>query len=217
MKFAKVLDRTVSSLSNLAFVIRNPKLGKLDLAVLQVALMIAALDGKVQRIETESFLALAMKCRGSSAKAVRTAYENALRAAGYISILVQVEDEDKVLDAFVDEVVKAMPDSFLMAHPEDVRRAFVIWTAMAMSDGEYSGIERKAVQALVKRFVVIKTKIFQDKIDRAMAMSPAFRAAYGSPAPNKAEIRLLPDGFLDEVEKKLAKAKEGDIEELIKA
>lgn len=216
MKFSKVLENTVGSLVAFKFVMRDRKLGKLDLAVLQVALMIAALDGKILKKETESFLALAMKCRGASAKAVKEAYESALRAAGYIAVLVQVEEEGKVLEAFVDEVVKAMPENFLMAHPEDVRRAFVIWTAMAMSDGEYSGIERKAIDALIKRFVVIKTKIFKDKIDRAMAMSPAFRTAYGKPETNRDEIRLLPDGFLEEVEKKLAKAKDGDIEDLIR-
>lgn len=215
MKFAKVLERTVASVSGLRFVTRNPKLGKLDLAVLQVALMVAALDGKVRKSETESFLALAAKCRGASAKSVKSAYEYALRAAGYITVLTQVEDEEKVLGAFVDEVVKAMPEDFLMAHPEDVRRAFVIWTAMAMSDGEYSGIERKAIEALVSRFVVIKTKIFQEKIDRAMAMSSAFRAACVQSGPCRPEIRLLPDGFLEDVEKKLAKAREGDIEALI--
>lgn len=214
MKFSKVLENTVGALTALKFV-RDPKLGKLDFAVLEVALMISALDGKVQKDEVEAFLALAKKCRGANAKSVKAVYDEALRAAGYISILVQLEEEKAVLAAFADEVVKVMPENFLEANPEDIRRAFVIWTAMAMSDGEYSGIERKAVELLEKRFTVIKSAKLQEILEREAALSPAFRVAYGDPAKRPAAIRLLPAGFLAAAEVTLSKAKGAAIAELV--
>lgn len=215
MKLKNVLEKTVDALSGLAFARSNSKLGQLDLAVLEVALMIAALDGKVLKSEINAFMLLAMKCRGANGASVRSAYEDALRAAGYISITVQIEDEKTVLEVFADEVVRVMPEDFLAADPSDIRRAFVIWTAMAMSDGEYSDIERKAVQLLEKRFSVIKEAEIKAKLERRAALSPAFRVAYADSDRCGKSFRLLPKGFLAAVEDRFSKTGDFDLAGLV--
>ena len=213
MKFRNVLKTTVEALAALKFGGRDPKLGKLDFAVLKIALMIAALDGEVAGDEVKTFLALAKKCRGANAKSVRAVLNEALRAAGYILILARTADERTTLSAFADEAVKMLPGSFLDGKPEDVRRAFVLWTAMCMSDGEYSEIERKAIACLQKHFTKLKTAEVEARIERDKALSPAFIVAYGG--PRKTVVKLLPDGFLDSVEDTLVKAKGAAIADLV--
>ena len=214
MKFQHVLSGALGALTGLKFLGRDTRLSKLDFAVLQIALMIAALDGNVRKDEAEAFLALAKKCRGANAKSVKEVYEQALRAAGYIIILVQTADEKTVLAALADEARRLLPDSFLFGKPEDVRRAFVLWTAMCLSDGEYSEIERKAIACLQKHFTKLKTAEVEARIERDKALSPAFIVAYGG--PRKAVVELLPDGFLASVEDALVKANDAAIAYLVK-
>lgn len=154
------------------------KLTRLDRGILDVALMIAALDGEILPAEVSAYYRLLSKCRGFAKKDAPAALDEALRKAGYLIALKQTGTNDKaLLSAFVNEAMKTLPAGFADGSLADVRRAFVFWTTMGLSDGGYSALERVAVQALANGF----TKA---------------RAAKG-----KKFVSLLEDGFLAKVER----------------
>jgi len=156
----------------------NDKLARLDRGILDVALMIAALDGEILPAEVAAYYRLLGKCRGCSKKDAPAALNEALRKAGYLIALKQTGTDDKtLLKAFVNEAMAALPAGFADGSLADVRRAFVFWTTMGLSDGGYSTLERSAVQALANSF----TKA---------------RAAKG-----KKSVSLLENDFLAKVER----------------
>jgi len=122
-----------------------------DLAGLQVALMVAALDGKVLPEEFKSFERLAKKCEGATEEKVAKALDAALRVAGYV-LLQSFRLSPKALAAlFADEAEKLLPKNFLSGRPGAVRSALTMWLTIAMSDGDFSGIERSCLEGLFRR------------------------------------------------------------------
>jgi len=131
----------------------NDKLTRLDRGILDVALMIAALDGEILPAEVAAYYRLLGKCRGLTKKDAPAALNEALRKAGYLIALKQTGTSDKtLLSAFVNEAMTTLPVGFEDGSLADVRRAFVFWTTMGHSDGGYSTLERSAVQALADGF-----------------------------------------------------------------
>jgi len=132
----------------------DPKLAALDRGVLTVALMLAAIDGTVLPDEYQAFESLAKKCRGATAKNVRELVDKALYEAGYLMAMAQVGiySKEERLAAFVRRAEKALPSGFADGSPVDVRRAFVLWTTMGVSDGTFSSVERAALEALLARY-----------------------------------------------------------------
>lgn len=214
MKIKDLIGNTSKFIGSLKLK-RDPKLAKLDFGILRVSLMVAALDGKVQPSEIETFKALAKKCRGYSAKSANEAMQAAIKSAGYLALLAQTGPRKLLLEAFADEALCVMPSGFLNGSMEDVRRAFVQWVAMAMGDGEYSGVEREAILFLKRTWCDMKRALIDAETERWLAMSPAFQMAYGNDKAKPATVKLIADDFLDRVEAALKKFDEAALSDII--
>jgi len=201
MKFAQLLPNVTKMLSAIRLVgRRDPKLSRLDFGILEVALMVAALDGEILDSEYESFVSLAKKCRGYTAANAKKCLDAALRKGGYLMAIAKVGDysDKERIDAFVDLAVEAMPRGFVDGELSDLRRAFVLWVAMGVSDGEFSGIERSAVDALQDRFAQVMLARAMDEEQRWVALVPSLQTIDGRPCAHK--ISLLEKDFLDKAE-----------------
>lgn len=133
-------------------------LGRVDFGVLTVAMMVAALDGVIEPAELKAFSKLADQCRVSAGeKAVR--YGAALHSAGYMLLVSRSGASPKaIVQAFVAEAAKVLPQGFAGGSGEDIRRALVIWITMGLSDGQFSGIERACVEAFCAQVAEIMKK-----------------------------------------------------------
>lgn len=215
MKFLNVIDNTAEFIKSIRLK-RDPRLSKLDFGILRVSMMVAALDGEVRPSEVSTFRDLARKCRGYTAKSAEESFEAALRSAGYLMLLSQTSPEKRVLSEFVEEALTALPSGFLNGSVEDVRRAFVIWVAMAMGDGDYSDIERHAIAALKKTWCELKSALVDSETEQWLTMSPTFRMAYTPDRTRPATIKLIADDFLERVEAALARFDEAKLADIIK-
>ena len=162
----------------------DSELGKVDFGVLTVAMMVAALDGVIQPDELKSFSKLAEKCRVSKGeKAAR--YGAALHSAGYVLLLARSGMSRRALSLlFLDEAERVLPMGFAGGKAEDIRRALVLWVSMGLSDGEFSGIERAAVEAFCARVADIMKKRRDCRKDRLwFGLLPAVGGARKPKAP----------------------------------
>lgn len=166
------------------------RIGRLDLGVLKIALMVAALDGEVTAAEYAAFDEFARKCRGYTPSSGASALREAMRAAGYLLLLSKRVSDDELVRAFIDEVGAALPADFALYAPEDVRAAFVIWVSMAMSDGDYSPRERGCIEALFKYFEAISANGAAWITSASSALSGALATGSKS-APVPARERFL--------------------------
>ena len=134
----------------------DSELGKVDFGVLTVSMMVAALDGTIQPSELEAFSKLSKECRVSDGE--RAAYyESALHSAGYILLISRSGLSEKaIVAAFAKEAAKVLPMGFAGGRPEDIRRALVIWVTMGTSDGDFCGIERACVDAILAQGVSLE-------------------------------------------------------------
>ena len=174
-----MLKKVVKLLSSVkAKVVGEEKLGETDASVLKVAMMISALDGDVSGDELEAFGKLARQCRGYSTEASARVFDEGLRCAGYIVLQSKRLSEKKLLDLFVAEASEAMPNGFAVSSGEDVRRAFVMWLTMALADGDFSQVERKAIDAFRKHLDKITESINAYDESCRSAYSPAFAHAF---------------------------------------
>lgn len=212
MKFTTLLERAVQALVALTPGARAGdarKLGALDAGVLQVALMVSALDGEVLPAEMEAYARLLRTCRGFVPGSEKAALETACRRAGYLVMLAQSglhTPEDRVA-AFVDEAIAALPGGLLDGSIADLRRAFVMWMTMALADGDYSGIERAGLEALRDRFAQLDLTR-QDEAALAWASAYADRAYFPGaaalgPQP-AARTKLLEDDFLARAQERVS-------------
>ena len=128
----------------------DDRLPPFDFGVLEVAMMVAAMDGEVKADEVAAFKRLARKCRGWSGPAAVKALSAALHAAGYLVIESGLVKERALLAAFVREAVAALPRDFAKSSVANVRRAFVMWLLMSWADRRVMLVERKAILALRK-------------------------------------------------------------------
>lgn len=154
------------------------EIGRLDAAFLKVAMLVSALDGSVTAEELAAFERLAKKCRGYNAAKAKKVFMEGVRAAGYIELYSRFASDKEKLEAFLDEAFEILPGSFTGGSDADIRRAFVMWTAMAMSDGDYSDIERKAIAALAQEVGVRIESLLSSDGNLAYGYSPALAIAY---------------------------------------
>jgi len=175
---------------------------RVDLGVLKVAFMVAALDGDVTEAEYKAFDLLAKKCRGYTPKAADEALADAMHAAGYLMLLSKrVKKDSELVPAFMDEARKALPDGFAYLSLEDIRRAIVTWIAMGLSDGDYSARERKCIEALRKHFAELKTMRRQQDDERWMALSADIHHVCSSDgSASRARLELVSRNFVSGVE-----------------
>ena len=133
------------------------KLGKTDLGILKVALMVAAIDGKVTGEEIEALRLLARTGFGLDEKGAEEAFAQAEHCAGYMLLTSDLALSDaELVEKFMAEACAVLPNGFAYMPVSDVRRAVVTWIALAMSDGDYSVRERLCIEALRQRFAELK-------------------------------------------------------------
>lgn len=189
----------------------DPKLGALDRGVLEVALMIAALDGEIMPAEYETFELLAKQCRGYTQKNAKQCLDCALRKAGYLMAAAQVGcyPPAERIASFVKMAAEALPNGFAFGSETDLRRAFVLWIAMAVSDGAFSELEHSAVEALRDHFERVSLERRQTVEARCAAMNPAFPFV-SAPKINTRKVTLFEADFFgraEEVVKQLGDAR----------
>lgn len=205
MKENGILAKTVKLISGIRSGSAKSKFGKADFAVLQVAMMVSALDGDVREDELAAFDSLAKRCRGYTPAAAKEALYEGLHAAGYLALQSKRLSEKELIFEFVTEAVKALPENLVVGGAEDIRRAFVMWISMGMSDGDYSPVERKSILALQAKIA----EILADRDDREAALwreiSPAYAVAYAEDRKAFAPRQAPTAGFLSRAEELLAR------------
>ena len=181
------------------------RLGDTDSAVLKVAMMVSALDGDVSKDELDAFGRLARQCRGYSADEAGKVFEAGLRCAGYVALQAKRLPERKLVDLFVAEASAAMPDGFAIACAQDVRRAFAMWVTMSLADGEFSPIERKAIDAFRRHLDAVTESANSCNQDVCAAYSPVFAHAFVITEPNFRFKSATTDAFMEDVERLVVK------------
>jgi len=144
------------------------RFGAEDLACLQVALMVAALDGRILPREYEMFDQLANRCDGATREKVDSALDTALRSAGYLLLLSGRLSASALSERFADEALKLLKTDLGALDPAHLRGAFEMWVAMAESDGDFSVVERTCLRALFER-------LREDLAEREMRVLEASR------------------------------------------
>lgn len=144
------------------------RLPPLEFGILQVAMMIAAMDGQVSDVEVAAFKRLARKCRGWTPRGTVNALSAALHSAGYLVVEAGLVKEQALLAAFVREACEALPEDFKKRPVFIIRRAFVTWVLMSWADRRFRVVERKAILALRKRLGLEKvvTDSFLREVER---------------------------------------------------
>lgn len=170
-------------------------IGKLDAAFLKVAMLVSALDGNVTDEELAAFERLAKECRGYNEESSRKVFMDGIRAAGYIELYSRFASVDNCLEAFSKEAFAILPGSFVGGSDADIRRAFVMWTAMAMSDGDYSDVERQAIAALAQEVGVRIEALVASDGSLTCNFAPALAIAYAKGATRRAETCFTKDFF----------------------
>ena len=155
----------------------DSELGKVDFGVLTVAMMVSALDGVIQPSELKAFDKLAQQCRVSDGERAAR-YESALHSAGYMMLISRSGASKRtIVETFVREAEKVLPHGFAGGKAEDIRRAFVIWVTMGLSDGEFCGLERACVEAFRDKVAEIMRRRRDCKESLWRYLNPAFRIA----------------------------------------
>jgi len=127
----------------------------LNFSVIYVGLLIAAIDGTVSDEELTLLHDFANECGFSlDDDEAKQGLDRAIRNAGYLSLMsrISVYSEDDRLKAFVKAVDAGLPHDFVSSTREDLVFAFTFWTALAMTDGDFSATEKKALEVLKSHF-----------------------------------------------------------------
>lgn len=179
------------------------RIGKTDLGVLKVAFMVAALDGEVSETEYEVFDALAKKCRGCTPENAAKALDESMRSAGYLLLLAKRVPCERLVEAFVREANDALPNGFADFELADIRRAFALWIAMGMGDGDYSERERACIEALRQNFATMKVERADEDAARAAAVFPSIHMA-GAQTVVSPQMEIISRPFAERVEAVMA-------------
>lgn len=202
-------------IESLADVGREPKyFGRIDSAVLKVGMMIAALDGHVTETELAMFERQAKKCRGYNAASSRKVFREGLRSAGYLELAARTLRSRELLAVFVDEASAIIPEAFISGSAQDIRRVFVSWMSMCLSDNEYSPIERQAMARLAK---IVTGQIGERRKSNEglQALSPAFAMAYREKVEKTGDV--VDDAFFVKAEAIIAKLNRANVPDVASA
>ena len=152
----------------------------LELGILRVALLITALDGHIDTSEYDMFHQLLASCHIVSGKAVLRVFSSTRRQAERLAENAAAGDASAVIKTFLEMADSACDWNALVEEPSYLRKAFAMWTAMAMADSDYCAIERMAIQAL------------QDKVNKMPRITAGFLS---STETTIAQLRELKDKF----------------------
>lgn len=203
MKLIQILETVTKTLAGImpGGKERPEELGKLDRGILEVALLVAALDGTILPEEYAAFLELAKQCRGATDANVRDLMDAALGSAGRLMAMAQVGvySEQERLGVFVKLAGSALTNGFAYGSESDIRRGFALWVAMGVADGEFSSLERQAVEALRDHLSIIQNAHDQAmlRLNLSDGLGPQTITDELCPTPSAS---FLPSGFLEQVE-----------------
>ena len=119
-----------------------------DFATLKTAMMLAALDGDVSPEELASFREMAAGCKGCTTKSFAKLWDSALRSTGYLLIQSKLLAKDDLIRLFVSEAEVSFVGEVSGEVTADRQHAFDVLEEMAASDGDFSEVERQAIDAL---------------------------------------------------------------------
>ena len=124
------------------------KFSAVDFVTLKTAMMLAALDGDVSAEELASFREMASNCEGCTPKSFAKLWDAALRSTGYLLVQSKILTGDELVALFVREATDSFVGEVSAEVSEERQRAFDVLAEMAAADGEFSAIERQAIDAL---------------------------------------------------------------------
>ena len=111
-------------------------------AVFRAVMMLAAVDGEIDKEELSLYRELAEKFRNGSAADFDVLWAESVKGMAYIGFLAEMMEPEELVREFVHEAGKGLG-------ADDVATL----ERMAEADGDYSRIERDCVSALVKNFL----------------------------------------------------------------
>lgn len=174
-----------------------------EFAILKVAFLLTAIDGRIDDSERAMFDKLVERCREvdvDEAKLVLASVDSATKrmlkatkqtdlsegisgvTASLLKFASPYFDEER-LKLFMDEVDVICDWNVFARDSVRVRRAFVMWLAMVKADGDYSVIELKAIKALqemVNSYKLIDDEFLagvEDEIDAINRSSALLQSA----------------------------------------
>ena len=140
---------------------------RMDFVLLKTTLMLAALDGEVAEDEIGRFKELAAKCRGYSGESFEALWDSAVRSAGYLLLQSRFLGKDELVAAFVREAERDFVGEIVLEASAERTRAFEVLERMAMADGDYSEIERAAIDALLEAVKAARAKLLDERYPHA--------------------------------------------------
>ena len=150
MKAANALQKLMGALPA-----AKPKTGDASLqlrcGVLKAMIMLSAVDGNITRPELELFWKYVREGEDLNEEIVSALWKDSLKAAGYLAMQALVLTPDELTLEFLEEVDDCFVQRVKGASKEVKVFAFEWLEAMAMSDENYSDIERKCIAALVRQ------------------------------------------------------------------
>lgn len=124
---------------------------KAEFAILKIAFLLTALDGHIDESEREMFEKLTQRCREVDVDQAKVVREEMDQATKRLLAVKSGKTDSAFLKIFLQEVEAVCDWEAFVKDSARVRRAFLMWTAMAKADHDYSAIERKAMALLVKK------------------------------------------------------------------
>lgn len=143
-----------------------------EFAILKIAFLLAALDGKIDETEREMYDRLAEQCKDVDVDLAQTVLKEVDAATqrllnvknelslpsammakrcgvvGHLSLAGLLSENEVLLKKFMEEADAVCDWVYFVRDSSRVRRAFVMWTAMSIADGDFSKIERAAIERL---------------------------------------------------------------------
>lgn len=140
----------------------------IDFASLKTAMMLAALDGDVSSEELANFREMASNCSGCTPKSFAKLWEEALRSTGYLLVQSKVLSGDELVALFVREATDLFVGEVSVEVTAERQRAFDFLSEMASADGDFSEIERRAIDALKEAVKDCRGRMISSLCSRAV-------------------------------------------------
>lgn len=130
-----------------------------SIETLKIGLLLAAIDGNCDENEIKKFKTVAKSCGGlSDAKIDQIVSQMQRRISVLEDAAKHGASDEELIDKFMSEASK-------IGVRADCRN-FVLWMSIAMVDGDYSGVEQKAITALQKHANRSQTLSFLSRHDK---------------------------------------------------
>lgn len=122
-----------------------------EFAILEVAFLMTALDGHIDDSERAMFEKLSEQCKWIDVEKSKEVLEKIGCATNRLLKAKKGKTDAEFISVFMREVGRICDWKQFVRDSSNVRRAFIMWTAMAMSDNDFADIERMALAALAQK------------------------------------------------------------------